>query len=102
MKPALSHFFNMVFSMGLWAKSQSCERLSKHDRLSPSKIHGADRFEARTMKPCLMASAVQRSGRNPSEFRSPMTSAMELSASKEWDGMALQSMQGIITAHYLL
>ncbi len=65
MNPALSHFLSMVFSIGMCARSHSCEILSKHDFMSPSSIHCAEFFRLRSVKHCSIASAGDRADRNP-------------------------------------
>lgn len=48
--------------------------------MSPSSAHSGEHRRARSVKHCSMASAQERSFRNPYEFRSPVTSATGSSA----------------------
>src|SRR2546430_2370983 len=82
MKPALSHFLKMLFSIGIWVKSHSCEILSKHDLMSPSSIHCGERVLPSALKHCSIASAGDRSFLKPYELGSEVVSAMGSRASK--------------------
>src|SRR5256886_1742229 len=70
MKPALSHLRRMLFSMGIWAKSHSCEIRSKHALISPSSTHCGERVLPSAVKHCSIASAGDRSFLKPYELGS--------------------------------
>lgn len=80
--PAFSHFCRIVVSIGICVRNQSWLIRLKHDVMSPSSIHLAAARLLRTVCTWPMASAQDRSRRNPKEFGSAWTSAMGSRASR--------------------
>src|SRR3990170_1927068 len=96
MYPAFSHLHKIAFSIGMFANNHSWLILSKQARISPSNIQLGDTFRLdRIMKHCWMASAVDRSLRNPYEFGAAVVSATGSSASKYKASIARSFIVGI-------
>src|SRR5580700_6173200 len=79
---AFNHFRSMPLSTGAWDMSHSWSIRSKQARMSPSSTHCGERLAASVLKHCSIASAHERSRRNPYEWVSAMHSATGSSVSK--------------------
>jgi len=98
---AFSHLWSIDLSIGLCASNHSWEMVSKQDRLSPSTIHAAPPLLLTTMWHCAIASAVDRADLHPEECGSAWHSARGSRACRESVCIALSSIVGTPTVHYI-